>query len=87
MTAAGLVQGVGFRWYVARRARELGLRGFVRNLPAGSVEIDAEGEREVLDMLVKDVRRGPRAAHVTDLRLEWLPGGPPSTPQEEFQIR
>jgi acylphosphatase len=87
MIAAGLVQGVGFRWFVARRARDLGLHGHVRNMPDGSVEIEAAGEQEVLDLLIRDVRRGPRAAHVVDLRLDWLAADPATGPEQEFQIR
>ena len=41
----GLVQGVGFRWFVAREAGQLGLQGFVRNRAEGTVELEAEGER------------------------------------------
>ena len=67
----GDVQGVGFRWFVVDTARALGLRGWVRNLPDGSVEMTAEGGRDKLDSLVAAVRRGPRGARVTDLDVEW----------------
>jgi acylphosphatase len=67
----GLVQGVGFRWFVARRAQALGLRGFVSNLYDGNVEIKAEGDRSLLEELIGQVKVGPRSAHVTNMRLEW----------------
>jgi len=67
----GLVQGVGFRWFVARRAQALGVRGFVRNLYDGNVEIEAEGDRSLLEELIGEVKVGPRSAHVTNMRLEW----------------
>ncbi|TMG57453.1 MAG: acylphosphatase, partial [Chloroflexi bacterium] len=47
----GDVQGVGFRYYVQRKARQLGLPGWVRNNDDGSVELVAEGERDALEQL------------------------------------
>lgn len=67
----GLVQGVGFRWFVARRAKALGLAGYARNLVDGAVEIEAEGDRSLVEELIGDVRVGPRSAHVQDLVIEW----------------
>jgi len=67
---SGLVQGVGFRYFVLDRAQTFGLGGWVRNRPDGSVEIEAEGETEALDAFLVTVRQGPRAAQVTGLRLE-----------------
>jgi acylphosphatase len=63
----GVVQGVGFRWFVRERARRLGLDGWVRNLPDGSVEVLAEGEAEQLDLLRGELRRGPDGAAVEEL--------------------
>lgn len=68
---AGVVQGVGFRYFVAREARRLGLAGFVRNLPDGRVEVVAEGERAALERLVAALRTGPPSAEVQDVRVEW----------------
>lgn len=81
----GLVQGVGFRWFVARRADSLGLKGWVRNLPDGRVEIHAEGERGLLEELISAVKVGPRSAQVTNLRLQWLEQS--SSTYTHFQIR
>ncbi len=67
----GLVQGVGFRYFVHREATKLGLRGFVRNLYNGDVEIEAEGDRSMLEELITAVKIGPRSARVADLKLEW----------------
>lgn len=72
----GLVQGVGFRWFVLRKAESMGLRGWVRNLYNGNVEIEAEGERGLLEMLISDVKVGPRSAQVTNLRIDWREPAP-----------
>jgi len=84
MIAEGLVQGVGFRWFVARRAGAMGVRGYVRNLYDGSVELEAEGDRSLLEELMKDVRIGPRSAHVTNVRIEWRD---PLHKESTFEIR
>lgn len=73
----GLVQGVGFRWFVYRKAEVLGLTGWVRNLYNGSVEIEAEGDRSLLEELIKEVKVGPRSARVTNLTIEWKDSKPP----------
>jgi acylphosphatase len=67
----GMVQGVGFRYFVWRQATKLSLSGFVRNLYDGNVEIEAYGDRSLLEELIKDVKAGPRSAYVKDLRIEW----------------
>jgi acylphosphatase len=64
---SGLVQGVGFRWFVRERARRLGLAGWVRNLPDGSVEVMASGDAGQLDLLREELRRGPQGAAVASL--------------------
>jgi acylphosphatase len=63
----GRVQGVGFRWFVRERARELGVRGWVRNRADGSVEVEAGGESERLARLRQLLSQGPRGAHVSGL--------------------
>jgi len=70
---SGLVQGVGFRYFVCRQATKLGLTGYVRNLYDGNVQIIANGERSVLEEFVKTVRVGPRAAQVRDFSVDWQP--------------
>lgn len=61
---SGMVQGVGFRWFVRERARRLGLSGWVRNLEDGSVEIAAEGEEPQVDLLRLELQKGPSGAMV-----------------------
>ena len=61
----GRVQGVYFRDFTSRRAGELGLTGYVRNLPGGkAVEVQAEGERDRLERLIDYLKVGPPGARV-----------------------
>ncbi len=68
----GVVQGVGFRWATVRQARALGLKGLVRNLADGRVQVVAEGAEEKLARLRVWLSHGPGGAHVrsVDSRLE-----------------
>jgi acylphosphatase len=67
----GLVQGVGFRYYVWNQARHLGLNGYVRNMPDGSVEAEAEGEEGNLHQFIEAMKRGPSGAVVDEVKVEW----------------
>lgn len=66
----GIVQGVGMRYYVWREARKLGLRGYVRNLDDGSVEVVAEGDEGAIEDLISRVRdEGP--GFITDVKVVY----------------
>jgi acylphosphatase len=80
----GMVQGVGFRWFTAREANALGLAGFVRNLGNGSVEIETEGERGMVEELIGRLRLGPRASDVQDVHVAWQK---PLMERVHFEIR
>jgi acylphosphatase len=67
----GRVQGVGFRYFVEEQAIALVLKGWVRNRWDGTVEVTAEGERDTLEKLLAELNRGPRAANVTHVQVEW----------------
>jgi len=68
----GYVQGVFFRAFVSRQARELGLTGYVCNLPGGdAVEVHAEGERKKLEELISYLKVGPPAANVERVMTNW----------------
>ncbi|HZK74169.1 MAG TPA: acylphosphatase [Clostridia bacterium] len=67
----GDVQGVGFRFFLIRRANALELTGWVRNRDDGAVEFVAEGSRSGLEQLELAAREGPRMAHVTDIAVNW----------------
>lgn len=69
----GRVQGVGFRWFVEREARILGVNGWVRNRENGSVEVLASGTREQLAALHKKLREGPRASRVDNVDVTDMP--------------
>lgn len=70
---SGRVQGVGFRAYVLGWARKLGLTGWVRNEPDGTVCLVAEGEPTALDRLVRLLHGGPPTAHVDRVEGERTP--------------
>ena len=67
----GLVQGVSFRWFVEREANNLGLNGYVKNLYNGNVEVEVEGERVLIEELIKKLKVGNRMSNVTDVKIEW----------------
>lgn len=67
----GRVQGVSFRYYTQRRARELGLTGYVHNLWDGTVQVVAEGQRAAVEELLSFLHTGPRAAFVTQVDTTW----------------
>jgi acylphosphatase len=60
----GIVQGVGFRYSTVMRARHLGLSGYARNMPDGSVEVVAEGSKRALGNLVSWLKKGPPTSEV-----------------------
>jgi acylphosphatase len=74
----GRVQGVNFRYFVIQKAREMGIRGYVANLKDGiSVEVYAEGERDVLNRLLHLLQllhllhSGPSRAEVDLVSVDW----------------
>ena len=69
---SGRVQGVGYRFFIARIAYEFDLKGYAKNLFNGDVEIFAEGRKEFLEDLLKNAKIGPHSAYVQDSRVEWL---------------
>ncbi|MCS6965352.1 MAG: acylphosphatase [Candidatus Kapabacteria bacterium] len=82
--AKGIVQGVGFRYFVLHYARQLGLRGFVRNCSGNEVETVVEGDREAIERLIGLIRLGPPAACVEEVQVQW---GTPTQEFTNFEIR
>jgi acylphosphatase len=75
-TVRGRVQGVGFRLFAERRARDLDLKGWVRNLADGvTVEVVAEGRRADLEAFVEQLKQGPRLAEVEAVDVSWIEAG------------
>jgi acylphosphatase len=79
----GHVQGVFFRQWTADTADRLGVAGWVRNRPDGSVEVNASGEPAAVDALIAELRHGPPMAEVADLSIEETE----TTPDTGFWVR
>lgn len=84
ITVKGLVQGVGFRYFTLKKAIEHGLKGYVKNLADGNVEIEVEGEDGIIKDFIKTLKVGPRSSSVADLVINELPF---RGDYEEFEIR
>ena len=82
---SGRVQGVGYRYFVQSEASGLGLVGYVRNLPNGDVELEAEGPADNLDQLILALRRGPSFSRVIEMKVSDQPARNDAT--ERFRIR
>jgi len=74
----GIVQGVGFRYFTRSHARKLNINGFVENMPDGSVQIVAEGDKKAIEDFIEIVKKGPYGARVDRVEVEF------STPTNEF---
>ena len=72
-TVRGYVQGVGFRYFVVRRANALGLSGWTSNETDGTVRVVAEGAPKALDELTRHLHAGPPGAHVASVVVSRLP--------------
>jgi acylphosphatase len=80
----GRVQGIGFRWFVQRTARELGVSGWVKNLYDGSVELEADGTQRLLDVFIERLKHGHPHADVQSIDVEERQDG--QNPYEDFEI-
>ncbi len=69
---SGEVQGVGFRYFVSNAARRFDVNGWVRNVPDGSVEVEAEGNRETVSEFLAFIEKGNTWARVDDMKVTWL---------------
>lgn len=70
--AIGMVQGVGFRYFVYENAHDLGVKGYTKNLYSGDAVLTVvEGERALIEELFKIIRTGPRHARVNRCTIDW----------------
>ncbi|GIK60237.1 MAG: acylphosphatase [Ignavibacteriota bacterium] len=67
----GLVQGVGYRYFVIRQAQILGLKGYTQNLYTGEVLTVVEGEKAIIEELIKKLKVGPIHASVKSCKVDW----------------
>lgn len=74
----GFVQGVGFRYFVARNAEQLLLKGYTKNLNSGEVYTVVEGELAMIEELYKKIKIGPRYADIKNASIKL------SEPKNEF---
>ena len=72
LIVSGRVQGVWFRAGAREQALELGLCGWAKNCPDGTVEIHAEGDKKTLEQFITWCRKGPPTARVSALEVEWV---------------
>ncbi len=70
---SGRVQGVGFRYFIYRKAMNLNVLGWVRNRPDGKVEALIEGEEVDLEKMLFELRQGPSGSRVDKCELVWKP--------------
>lgn len=67
----GLVQGVGYIYFVIRQAQILGLKGYTQNLYTGEVLTVVEGEKAIIEELIKKLKVGPIHASVKSCKVDW----------------
>jgi acylphosphatase len=68
---SGMVQGVGYRFFVTKIARRMELTGWVKNLPSGEVEIEVEGPKGLVETLIKELKTGNSWAMVRNIEITW----------------
>ena len=71
ITVQGVVQGVGYRFFVLNQARLYGVKGYVRNMSDGTVQVVAEGEKGIVKDFIDRLRIGPLSAHVAGIDVKW----------------
>ena len=80
----GIVQGVGFRYFVLRNAQALGLKGYTKNLYTGEVLTVAEGPKHLVEELSKKIKIGPGNSYVKSFNIKWMK---PTNEFKSFEVR
>lgn len=81
--ASGLVQGVGYRYFIQRTAVSMHLTGFVKNQADRSVLVEAQGQEKMLERFILAMKQGPELSVVEKVKVEWLD---PESDWVDFQI-
>ncbi|MGC9489754.1 MAG: acylphosphatase [Thermovirgaceae bacterium] len=68
---SGIVQGVGFRWRTLQKAKELGLKGWIRNRPDGDVDAVLQGDNEKIKAMIEWMERSPPHSLVQNIEVQW----------------
>lgn len=88
---SGFVQGVGYRAFVKKQAKKLGLTGWVQNLPDGRVEAILQGTKDNIEKLIEICKKGPYFSEVKEIVVEWDPSASSRQGKQEkfdsFEIR
>ncbi len=84
VVASGVVQGVGYRFFAMRFARECGIAGWVRNREDGAVELEAEAGNGIIESFLNALRVGPSGAEVAGLEVERMA---PTGTERGFDVR
>ena len=83
LIVSGRVQGVGYRYSAINQANKLGIRGYVKNMPGGTVKLEIEGTDTAVELMLKWCRKGPGTAHVENISIyEGSPKG-----YKTFQVK
>ena len=69
LIVSGKVQGVFFRVNTQKKASELGLHGYAKNLPDGNVEVVTQGDEEKINELIQFIKNGPGIAKVKEIKI------------------
>lgn len=81
---SGEVQGVSFRYYTKEHADNLGVKGYVRNLPEGKLGVVIEGEKDAVNKLVEWCKKGPSSANVNNIEIKEEK---PTNEFKQFEVR
>jgi len=73
ITVTGRVQGVGYRYFTERVARDHGVMGWSMNMPDGSVKLEVEAEKPAFDRFVAELKEGPSMSDVRDVSVTYTP--------------
>ena len=83
LKVSGRVQGVGYRFFTQNAARKFGVVGWVKNLSDGRVEAEIQADPQILEVMLKELNRGPSFGKVTDLLKHEIPV---EVAEKDFQI-